>query len=226
VSEPTGSTRPAPRKLTPAERRRRRARRAWIPTGIIAGLIIAAIIVAVGYHAQGGGKPIVLKAGDTHFTAAGVAALEADLDAQIDVRGVRSAAAIDLPANGTRKYGPNNGTPIELDLVGKGGIQSLYVDYFRVTTKDGYLISVSTTSREFDFADIDTQLHAESVVGITNAQLGAFLNARPVGAGDAHSFFSLPVGTGTALGVPTRVSVTCSGPKGCEVNTVTTLEAN
>jgi hypothetical protein len=45
----------------------------------------------------------------------------------------------------------------------------------------------------------------------------------PNGAGGPTSHFSLPFGTGTSLGVPTAVTVSCAGAKGCTVATKTTL---
>jgi hypothetical protein len=218
-------TESTPTKLTPQERARRKKRRAWIPTGIIAGLIVIAIAVAVVIQLSGSAKPVVEKAGDTTFNKAGIVAMQKDADAQIDVRGPRQASVIDLPANGSTTFGPFSGISTELDLVGTGGIQSLYVDSFRVTTKDNYLTTISTTTQEFSFAGIHGQLEAESVVGITPNQMAAFQNAMPVGAGDPTSFFSLSVGTGTALGVPTTVSVKCAGPSGCAVTTVTKLQS-
>jgi hypothetical protein len=220
----TGAAKPGRPKLTQQERRRRKARRAWIPTGIIAGLIVVAIIVAIVVQNGGSGKPVVETAGDTRFNAEGVASILKDADAQIDVRGPRPASAIDLPANSSKNFGPFNGISAELDLVGTNGIQSLYVDSFRITTRDNLLTTISTTSTEFGFAEIHDQLEAESVVGITTKQMAAFENAMPVGAGGPKSFFTLKLGTGTALGIPTRVSVTCAGPKGCTVTTLTTLK--
>jgi hypothetical protein len=219
----TGTTQPA--KLTPQERERRKKRRAWIPTAVIGGLILIAIVIALAVQDSGSGKTVVLKPGDTTFNRAGIAAMQRDADAQIDVEGPRRASAIDLPANGSTKFGPFPGISTELDMVGTGGIDSLYVDSFRVTTKYDYLTTISTTTQEFSFAEIQDQLEAESVVGITNTQMAAFENAMPVGAGDPTSFFSLLVGTGTELGVPTTVSVKCSGPNGCAVTTVTKLKS-
>jgi len=45
----------------------------------------------------------------------------------------------------------------------------------------------------------------------------------PNGAGGPTSHFDLPFGTGTALGIPTAVRVSCAGPAGCTVSTNTTL---
>lgn len=214
-----------PSKLTPQERERRKKRRAWIPTGIIGGLIVIAIVVAIAVQNTGSGKPIVLKPGDTIFNKAGVAAMQKDADAQIDVQGPRRASAIDLPANGSTRFGPFPGISAELDLVGTHGtIQSLFVDSFRVTTRDDYITTISTTALEFGFAEIHEQVEEESIVGITTNQMAAFENAMPVGAGGPNSFFTLSIGTGTALGVPTTVTVKCSGPKGCAVTTVTRLQ--
>lgn len=210
-------------KLTPEERRRRKARRAWIPTAVIGGLIAIAIVIAIVVQSSGSGKPVVEHAGDTNFTKAGIAEVTKTADAQIDVRGPRQASIVSLPANGSKTFGPFNGIAAELDLVGSHGIDSVFVDSFTVTTRNDYLRSITTQSREFDFADLHNQLDAEAVLGITNAQMARFENAMPVGAGGPTSFFRLDVGTGHDLGVPTAISVVCAGPKGCDVRTVTTL---
>ena len=220
MTESTG-----PKKLTPQERARRKARRAWIPTAVIGVLIVVAIIVAITVQNSGTGKPVVLEPGDTVFNAAGIAKMQKDADAQIDVRGVRSASAVHLPANGNSKFGPFPGISAELDLVGvHGTIQSLFVDSFRVITKNDSIAKITTTAQEFSFTGIHNQVQEESVVGITPKQVAAFENAMPVGAGGPASHFHLKVGTGMALGVPTTVAVACDGPKGCTVTTVTTLQ--
>jgi hypothetical protein len=212
-------------KLTPQERARRKKRRAWIPTAIIGGLIVIAVVIALAIQNSGTGKTVVEKPGDTVFSTAGMTAMSKDADAQIEVRGPRQASAIDLPANCSTKFGPYPGISTELDLVGTGGgIQSLFVDSFRVTAKNDYLTTISTTTKEFGFTAIHDQLQAESVVGISAKQFAAFQNAMPAGAGGPDSHFTLAVGTGRALGVPTKVSVSCDGAKGCTVSTVTTLQ--
>ena len=205
------------------ERRRRQARRAWIPTGIIGALIVGAIIVAIVLNAGGGAKPVIASRGFTHFDNAGLAAIQRSADAQVDVRGVRTATSIGLPRDGSTKLGPFSGVSMELDLVGTHGTRSLYVDSFRVNTAGNTLRTISTSSKEFSFADIHTELKSDAVVGVSNQQMAAFQDSMPNGAGGPDSFFTLPVGTGRALGVPTAVSVTCAGPKGCTVRTVTTL---
>ena len=99
-----------------------------------------------------------------------------------------------------------------------------HVDSFRVNTSKNAIRTITTTSREFDFNDLHNELVSDRVVGISNQQMGAFQRSMPNGAGGPNSFFTLKVGTGMALGVPTTVSVVCAGPKGCNVRTVTTLE--
>jgi hypothetical protein len=64
------------------------------------------------------------------------------------------------------------------------------------------------------------------VLGVTNQQMAAFENAMPNGAGGPNSHFTLAVGDGNALGIPTHVVVSCAGAKGCTVATTTTLRTN
>jgi hypothetical protein len=217
----TGSTESP--KLTPAERRRRRARRAWIPTGIVAVLIVAAIIVALVIQRQGDDKTIVEQAGDSTFDKAGVAEIVRTADVQIDVRGSQKASPLALPADGAIKLGPFSNIAAEVDLVGTSGTEQLFVDSFTVTTKDDYVSTVTTRTKEYDYTDLHSKLVELKVVGISTTQMAAFLNAMPVGAGGPDSYFQLDVGTGTSLGVPTDVTVKCAGPAGCTIRTTTTL---
>lgn len=221
MSEPKSSAGQA--KLTPAERQRRRARRAWIPTGIIGLLIIAAVIVALVLQRGGGNKAIVEQAGNSTFDKAGIAEISKTADAQIDVRGPRQASTLGLPANGTKRFGPFLNIATELDLVGTAGAEPLFVDRFAVITKDDYISRIVTTTHEYDYTDLHNELVADRVIGISTTQMAAFINAMPDGAGGPSSYFSLALGTGDALGVPTRVDVKCSGPAGCLVTTTTTL---
>jgi hypothetical protein len=221
VSEPDSLR--EPRKLTPAERARRRARRAWIPTGVIAILILAAVVIALTFQRIGADKAVVEKAGDSRFDTAGLAEIIKTADVQIDVRGPRKASAVGLPSNGTTKIGPFSNIATELDLVGTGGLDSIFVDSLQLTTRKDYITSIVTKTGEYDYTDLHNDLVADEVVGISTKQMGAFLNAMPDGAGGPDSYFALDVGTGTALGVPTDLKVRCNGPKGCTVTTTTTL---
>ena len=209
--------------LTPAERRRRRQRRAWIPTFIIAGVIAAAIVVAVVIQVTGAGKLISPPPGNSKFNIAGLRVINGSADAQIDVRTPLSAKSVGLPANSSRTFGPFNGIALEVDLIGTSGEKHIFVDSMHVVTRDGLVTSISTSTHDFGYLFIRTQLASLNVLGLTTKQMADFQNAMPDGAGDEHSRFTLPFGTGNALGVPTAVTVSCAGPKGCTVSTQTTL---
>ena len=211
--------------LTPAEHRRRRDRRAWIPTLVIAAVIASAVVVAVVLQMTGVFAPVT-SSGDSKFTIAGVKVINGAADVQIDVRKPLAARAVGLPANATRTVGPFNGIELEVDLVGASGTARIFVDSMRVVTRDGYVTSISTSTHDFGYLFIRNHLSSLNVLGLTSRQMTEFENAMPNGAGDASSYFRLPFGTGTALGVPTAVTVGCAGPRGCTVTTQTTLLQN
>jgi hypothetical protein len=96
----------------------------------------------------------------------------------------------------------------------------------RIFTSHGFVTSFSTTIRDFGFTFIHDQLVDYSVLGISPHQLAAFENSMPNGAGGPNSHFTLAVGDGDALGVPTRVTVSCAGAKGCTVGTNAVLPKN
>lgn len=210
-------------KPTAADRARRRNRASWIVTAVIGAIIVVAIVIAVAVHASGQGKTVVLGPGDTHFTKAGIAKMTRGADAQIDVIGARPASAVQLPADGSRTFGPFENIEAELDLVGKHGIDSLFVDTFTVKTSDDLIRTISTKTAAYSYTDIHNALENDVVVGISPRQMAAFENAMPNGAGDPSSHFSLVVGTGYDLGVPTKVAVKCAGVAGCTITTLTTL---
>ena len=219
ISAPIAPEKPT---LTPAERRRRTERRAWIPTFVIAGVIVIAIIVAVLLQASGIFQPVTA-VGDSKFNIAGLAVVNGAADAQIDVRKPLSATSVGLPANSRRTFGPYDGISLEVDLVGTSGTKKIFVDSMRVVTRNGAVTSISTSTHDYGFLFIRAQLASLGVLGLTAKQMANFENAMPNGAGGDNSYFSLPFGTGNALGVPTSVTVACAGPKGCTVSTRTTL---
>jgi hypothetical protein len=189
---------------------------------VIAGVIVAVIVVAAVLQASGLFMPVT-SSGDSKFNIAGLKVINGAADAQVDVRKPLTAKSVGLPANSDRTFGPFNGIELEVDLVGTTGTKRIFVDSMRVVTRDGYVRSVSTTTHEFGYLFIRSQISSLNVLGLTSRQMTAFENAMPNGAGDEHSYFSLPFGTGNALGVPTAVTVGCAGPKGCTVSTRTTL---
>ncbi len=216
---PTAPDKPA---LTPAERRRRRERRAWIPSIIIGAIILVAIAAAVLFQASGVGKPVAA-AGDSNFNIAGLKVINGAADAQIDVRKPLSAHSIGLPTNSSRTFGPFDGIALEVDLVGTSGTKEIFVDSMHIVTRNGLVTTISTSTHDFGYQFIRSQILSLGVLGLTTRQMANFEDAMPNGAGDEHSYFSLPFGTGDALGVPTSVVVSCAGPKGCTVSTTTTL---
>ena len=219
----SGPTAPEKPKLTPAERRRLKERRAWIPTFIIAGLIAVAIVVAVVFQVTGAGKLISPPPGNSKFNIAGLRVINGAADVQIDVRKPLTAKSVGLPANSSRTFGPFDTIALEVDLTGTTGEKRIFVDSMHVVTRGGLVTSISTSTHDFGYLFIRTQLASLNVLGLTSKQMAEFQNAMPNGAGDAKSYFKLPFGTGNALGVPTAVTVSCAGPKGCTVATTTTL---
>jgi hypothetical protein len=208
--------------LTPAERRKRKARRAWIPTVVIGVVILGAIAAAVLSQAAGLGK-VISSSGDSKFNIAGLRVINGAADVQIDVRKPLSATSVGLPANGSRTFGPYDSIQLEVDLIGPSGEKRIFVGSMTVATHDGLVTSIATDSRDSGYLFIRTQLASLSDLGLTDQQTADFENRMPNGAGGPTSHFSLPFGTGHALGVPTTVTVSCAGAKGCDVATRTTL---
>jgi hypothetical protein len=207
--------------LTPAEQRRRKERRAWIPTFVIAGVILAAIIVAVLLQVLGVGKLVGAPTSPSKFDISGVKVVNGAADALIDVRKPLTAKSVGLPANASETVGPFDGIELEVDLIGTHGTKRLFVDSMTVVTRNGAVTSISTSTRDTGYLFIRTQLTALNVLGLTTKQMVEFQNAMPDGAGDANSHFRLPFGTGNALGVPTAVTVGCDGGNGCTISTKT-----
>jgi hypothetical protein len=210
--------------LTPEERRRRKARRAWIPTIVIGALILIAIGAALYYQSSGAGKVVALSSANSKFNIAGLKVINGAADVQIDVRHPLIAKSVGLPDNSTRTFGPFDGIQLEVDLVGVHDTESIFVDSMHVVTRNGYVTTISTSTTNSGYAFIRDQLASLDVLGLTTTQMADFENSMPDGAGGPKSYFTLPFGTGTALGIPTTVKVSCAGPKGCTVATKTTLK--
>jgi hypothetical protein len=209
--------------LTPEERRRRKARRAWIPTIVIGAIIVAAIAAAVLFQASGIFRAVTPSSGDSKFNIAGLRVIHGSADVQIDVRKPLRAKSVGLPANATRTFGPFDGIQLEVDLVGPHDTESIFVDKMRVVTRGGLVTSISTSTTSSGYLFIRSQIASLQVLGLTPTQTANFENEMPNGAGGPTSHFNLPFGTGSALGIPTAVRVSCAGPKGCTVSTNTTL---
>jgi hypothetical protein len=209
-------TRPPKQAPTPAERRLRKKRRGWIPTVVISAVIAAAVVTAVLLHSANLGRVPAVPTGNSKFTIAGLRVVDGAADAQLDVRKPISAASVGLPGNTVKTFGPFDNIELEVDLTGIHGTASIFVDTMKVATHGGVLTTLSTRTRT-------DGLESLTALGLTNLQLAAFENAMPDGAGSPTSHFALVVGVGTALGVPTRIAVSCADAKGCEVTTTTTL---
>ena len=216
----TANRKPA---LTAEERRRRKARRAWIPTIVIGVIIVATIGAAVLFQASGIFRSPTPSTGDSKFNIAGLKVIHGSADVQIDVRKPLKAKSVGLPANATRTFGPYGGIQLEVDLVGPHDTESIFVDTMRVVTRDGLVTSISTSTTNSGYVFIRSQIASLDVLGLTPSQTANFENAMPNGAGGPTSHFSLPFGTGTALSIPTAVRVSCDGAAGCTVSTNTTL---
>jgi len=190
---------------------------------IIAGVIAVVVVGAVVFELAGVGKLVGPPPGNSKFTIAGLRVINGAADAQIDVRKPLSAKSVGLPDNSSKTFGPFDDIELEVHLIGTSGTKSIFVDSMHVVTHDGEVTSISTTTRDSGYLFIRTQLASLGVLGLTTRQMANFEDAMPNGAGGENSYFSLPFGTGTALGVPTAVTVSCVGPKGCTVSTRTTL---
>jgi hypothetical protein len=217
----SGKQKPAP---SAAESRRRKAPRAWILTIVIGALILVAIAAALVYQSSSAGKVVALSSGNSKFTIAGLKVINGAADVQIDVRHPLSAKSVGQPANSGRTFGPFKGIQLEVDLVGTHDAASIFVDSMHVVTHNGYVTTISTSTTDSGYTFIRDQIASLNVLGLTTTQMADFENSMPDGAGGPKSYFSLPFGTGTALGIPTTVRVSCAGPKGCTVSTATTLK--
>ena len=190
---------------------------------MIGAVIVIAVVVAVLCRASGVGTGGKAPAGNSKCSMAGLRVINGTADAQVDVREPLSAESIGLPANSSKTFGPFVGIQLEVDFIGTHGTESLFVDSMRVTTRHGAVTSITTSAHDYGFLFIRNQLQSLSVLGLTTRQMADFENSMPAGAGGANSYFHLPFGVGTALGIPTAVTVACAGPQGCTVATNTTL---
>ena len=216
-------TRKSGQPLTPAERARRRERRKWIPAVIALALIVAVGIVTAVLVRNGLGRHVDVLPGVSHFTQKGIANINETNAARFDLRKVPlDTRAIRLAPDGDRSFGPYTPAYAELTFVTKGGPLTLYVGSFHVISQGGMLTEITTQTHDPDFASMHTDLYQIAAVGVSKRQLGAFMNAVPV-PGKHGSVFSLKVGSGSALGVPTTVSASCAGAKGCDIRTISRL---
>ena len=178
----------APQKpsLTPEERRKRKARRAWIPTIVIGAIIVVAILVAVVVQVSGI-TTVPTVSGDSKFNIAGLRVINGAAEVQIDVRKPLTAASVGLPANSSRTFGPFDTIELEVDLVGTSGVEKIFVDSMHVVTKNGQVTSISTSTTDSGYLFIRTQLSSLDVLGLTTKQMADFENAMPNGAGGPRS---------------------------------------
>jgi hypothetical protein len=214
-------SRPTKPELTPAQLARRKQLRGWIPAGIFVVLIAVVAVITIQLTSNGLGKHVAVLPGVSHFTAKGIKNINATHTVRFDLRRLPlSTEAIQLAPDTSKTFGPYDPAYAELDILTPGGPTSLFVGSFTVSSRGGVLASITTDSPEPDFASMHSQLYSEANVGLSKAQLGAFMNAVPA-PGKSGSVFSLTVGTGTALGAPTTVSVVCKGAAGCDIKSVT-----
>ena len=223
VPAPTSGSR---RRLTPAERRRRKLLLAWIPAGLGAIVIIAAIAYSSTLVSQGVGKPVALNPGFSKFSPAGIKNIDGTAYASFNLSKLPlTAAALHLKANGARTLGPYYGTQMDVRFV-HGETTELFPDKIRVVTSGGTVTSIGTSIHASDFSEMHTAVYGLAIVGIDQKSLAAFFDSLPLPRADTTLVFDKVVGTGNALGVPTTFSVTCAGKKWCTVTSTTRLDAH
>lgn len=213
--------------LTPEQRRRRRLRRGWIPSGVFAVLILVVVAITIGLHLQGLGNISRALPGFSHFSGKGMENVSNTGVVRLDLRSFPLAAkSIGLAASGTHPIAPVYVSDIDLSLTGRSQSARLTVGSITIGTSGGRVHEIRTsTDAGGDFSALSGALGSDAQLGITDDQIANFLSdARGLNRKGA-SDYSRTVGTGRALGVPSTVSVKCTQASGCTVVTVTRLPA-
>jgi hypothetical protein len=207
-------------KPTVEEVRRRRALRSWIPSGIIAVVLLIVIVVAVSLQLQGLGKPRTLPPavaanGYSKFDDEGLRYISDTQTVWFDLRNKPLLAApLKLPADGTTTIGSRDLIYNYLGLYGNDTAIKLPIDSLEITTAGGSVTTIDALVVNGGFNDVRAGLEAAAAYGLDSTATDAFI-AQALQDNRAGNRYQRTLGPGTALGAPISVSVTCEAANSC-----------
>jgi hypothetical protein len=216
-------------KPTVEEVRRRRAIREWIPSVIIAAVLVVIVVITLVVQTQGIGQPrtlppAVAEHGYSKFDDEGMRYISDTRTVWFDLRNKPMLTEpLKLPADGTTSVGPREGIFNYLGLYGNDTPVLLPVESVQVVSEDGRVTRISALAiSQANFGDVRTTLAAASAYGLDQGQIEAFLAEAP-GLNRAGESYNRKIGPGLALGVPISVTISCTESVSCTINYVVDL---
>jgi hypothetical protein len=218
-------------KPTVEEVRRRRAIRSWIPSGIIAVILLVIIVVAISLQLQGLGQPRTLPPavaahGYSKFDDEGLRYISDTQTVWFDLRNKPMfAAALKLPADGTTTIGSRELIYNYLGLYGNDTAIKLPIDSLKITTAAGRVKTIDALVVDGGFNDVRAGLEAAGAYGLDSTATDAFI-AQALQNNRAGDPYQRTLGPGTALGVPISVTVKCATSNSCVEHYLVKLGSN
>jgi hypothetical protein len=211
-------------KPTVEEVRRRRALRSWIPSGIIAALLLAVIVGTFVLQSQGLGQPRTLPPavaahGYSKFDDEGLGYISDTQTVWIDLRNKPMLAApLKLPADGTTTIGPRDQIYSYLGLYGNNTAVKVPIYSVKIVTAGGRVTKIDTLAvKDAAFNDARAAIEAAAAYGLDSAGTAAFVS-EAVRFNRAGTAYDRTLGPGSALGTPILVTVSCSSSGSCQVH--------
>lgn len=211
--------------------RKRKVRRAWIPSIIIVLVLAGAAGVSLAVMGQGVGQPrtappAVAANGYSRFDDAGQRYISDTRRVWVDLRKTPIAVGpLDLPAESSLQFGPRQGVSYYLGLYGADGPIRSDIDSVALRTEGGYLTRITVNAAPaVSFGALEGAMAQATAYGISEADIATVLDEGRVLNREGKGY-SREIGPGTTLGVPVTAKVSCDTKQSCSLQYVAEIPA-
>jgi hypothetical protein len=210
---------------SPEEIRRRRRRRAWIPTVVGLVLIAAVVTATLITFGRGVGTPAPAPTTDSRFDAKGLEYIFDSRTARINIAHTPIAAQpLGLKPNATVAIGPREGLDQYVQLTGSRTYAAVTASALKIVTKDGFVSRILITPTAIDgFVGFKGELGSASVFGLSATEAQKLLDEVRLLNHDGKGL-ERTLGPFDALGPPVTITVKTDGADGYDIGYAVALD--